>query len=188
MALQQEIRYTVADIYALPENRRAELIDGVIYDMGAPLRIHQDIVAYLTASIWNYIRGHGGPCRCYPAPFAVTLKDDDYNYFEPDVSVICDPSKLTERGCTGAPDWILEVVSESSKSYDNLIKLRKYQQAGVRIYTIIDPRRETVKVFQFGENGNGSYQDFSFSEPVPSMLYEDLFLDFSAFSANSSDR
>jgi len=173
---------TIRDIYALPEGRRAEVIDGVLYDMAPPLRIHQDIVVALTLAIGNYIQAHGGDCRVYPAPFGVQLEDDDYNYFEPDVSVICDPAKLTERGCTGAPDWILEVVSDSSAARDNLIKRRKYEAAGVRIYTIIDPRLRTVKVYCFDRpDAEQQYHEYSFAAPVPSFLYEDLTLDFSPF-------
>jgi len=182
MPLMKERNYTVEDIYALPEDRRAELIDGVLYDMAPPLRIHQSIVSYLHGTIYRYIEDCGGACEVYPAPFGVTLAEDDANYFEPDVSVICDPSKLTDRGCVGAPDWIMEVVSDSTAGRDNIVKRRKYEEAGVKIYTVIDPRIRTVKVYDFREREEANrYQEYTFAMPVPSMLYEDLTLDFTRF-------
>ena len=107
--------YTEEDYYNLPENVRAELIDGQIYYMAAPTRVHQEILSYLHLEIGNYLRSRKGPCKVYPAPFAVKLfSEDDRNVVEPDISVICNPNKLTDRGCTGAPDWIVEITSPSN--------------------------------------------------------------------------
>jgi len=99
--------YTVEDIYTLPEGQRAELIDGQIYDMAPPNRTHQRIVSQLTKIIGQYIDRKQGSCEVYPAPFAVFLNKDSKNYVEPDISVICDKEKLDDRGCNGAPDWII---------------------------------------------------------------------------------
>ena len=90
MALRQEKTYTIEDIYSLPEGQRAELIDGKIYNMAPPVRIHQKLISELTQSIGQYIKSNGGNCDIYPAPFAVFLNDDNRNYVEPDISVICD--------------------------------------------------------------------------------------------------
>ena len=95
--------YTSEDYWNLPEGERAELIDGKFYDMAPPSRIHQRLVSKLTSIIDQYISDHHGPCQVYPAPFAVNLDADDKDWVEPDVSVICDPNKLTDRGCSGAP-------------------------------------------------------------------------------------
>ena len=103
MALMQEKLYTVEDIYNLPEGKRAQLIDGHIYDMAPPARIHQKIISELTLSIGQYIKSKGGKCDIYPAPFAVFLNRDNRNYVEPDIPVICDRTKLDEKGCNGAP-------------------------------------------------------------------------------------
>ncbi len=100
--------YTEEDYYSLPENVRAELIDGQFYDMASPARIHQRILMEVAADIRNYIRSHGGSCEVDPAPFAVKLSADERTIVEPDISIICDPEKLTEKGCTGAPDWIVD--------------------------------------------------------------------------------
>ena len=117
MELAQSELYTEDDYYKLPEGIRAELIGGQIYYQGAPSRIHQAILGELYTEINNYIRKKGSACRVYPAPFAVKLCNDG-NIVEPDISVICDHSKLTDRGCSGAPDWIIEIVSPGTASHD----------------------------------------------------------------------
>ena len=118
MPLPKSNNYTVEDIYALPDGQRAELIDGQIYDMAPPSYLHQKLVMELSATIRDYIKSHGGPCEVLPAPFAVFLNQDDHNYVEPDISVICDPNRINDRGCNGAPDFIIEIVSPSSQRMD----------------------------------------------------------------------
>lgn len=106
-----------------------------------PNRGHQRIVGELYTIINNYIKKKNGRCEVDIAPFAVFLNEDDNNYVEPDISVICDEDKLNDRGCSGAPDWIIEVVSPSSRRMDYIIKLFKYRTAGVREYWIVDPEK-----------------------------------------------
>ena len=119
MALAQSRVYTEEDYYNLPEDTRAELIGGQIFYMSAPSRIHQEILGFIFKKISYYIDANRGNCRVYPAPFAVKLfEEDDKTVVEPDISVICDPNKLTDRGCSGAPDWIVEIVSPSTSSHD----------------------------------------------------------------------
>ena len=119
MPLAQAKIYTEEDYYNLSENVRAELIEGnLIYNQAAPSRIHQAILSELHTVINNYIKSKGGSCRVYPAPFAVKLRENCKTIVEPDISVICDKNKLTDRGCTGAPDWIIEIVSPSNSSHD----------------------------------------------------------------------
>ena len=165
--------HTIADIDALPEGTRAELIDGIINDMSAPSLIHQDIVAELTTIFRNYIRSHKGSCRAFPSPIAVYLNQDDYNYVEPDISIICDPKKLNDKGCLGAPDFIAEVVSPASKRMDYLIKLFKYRSVGVREYWIINPEKRIVSVYSWIE-GHESADMYSFGDEIPSGIYPDL--------------
>ena len=107
MPLLKEDIYTIEDIYNLPEGERAELIDGQIYYMVPPSRKHQKISGEIFASVSEYIRSHKGKCEIYAAPFAVFLDEKSNTYVEPDISVICDQNKLDDRGCKGAPDWIL---------------------------------------------------------------------------------
>ena len=172
MALAQEKNYTIEDIYALPDGQRAELIDGQIYNMAPPLRIHQDLVMNLSAAIHNHIRSKKGSCMVYPAPFAVFLNNDTLNYVEPDISVICDKDKLNNKGCNGAPDWIIEITSPSTERLDCGIKLFKYRSAGVREYWIINPRTRVVNVFDF-EHDQESAQ-YSFDDKIPVCIYSDL--------------
>ena len=110
--------FTIDDIYNLPEGKRAELIDGELYMMATPSTKHQIMVTELTYQINNYIKQKRGDCFVLPSPFAVFLNADNKTYVEPDISVICDKDKLTDEGCMGAPDWIIEVVSPSSHAMD----------------------------------------------------------------------
>lgn len=172
MALAQENLYTLDDIYALPEGQRAELIDGHIYDMAPPVRIHQHLVMNLSARIHDFIRAKNGSCLVYPAPFAVLLNQDDRNYVEPDISVICDQSKLDDRGCNGAPDWIIEIISPSTQQMDYGIKLFKYRTAGVREYWIINPITRTVNVYDFEYEKNTC--QYSFNDDISVCIFPEL--------------
>jgi len=168
-ALEKEKLYTIDDIYALPEGKRAELIDGEIYYMAPPSWRHQRISSYLHNEIYNYIKGKNGECEVLAAPFAVFLSEDGLDYVEPDLSVICDLTKLDEEGCHGAPDWIIEIVSPSSKPRDYMTKLFKYRTAGVREYWIVDSGKEMVTVYAFEKD---TVEQYSFGEDVPAGIYE----------------
>ena len=176
MPLPQERLYTTDDIYALPEGTRAELIDGRIYNMAPPTRKHQEIAGTLYRKIADYIDSNGGSCKPYIAPFAVFLNADDKNYVEPDISVICDKNKLTDKGCSGAPDWVIEIVSPGSRRIDYSIKLFKYRSAGVREYWIVDPDKNRILIWNFESEDTIEY---SFSESVKAGIYPDLSIDFS---------
>lgn len=177
MALLKEESYTIEDIYALPDGERAELIDGHIYYMAPPNRKHQKLSMELSNIISNYIRSHKGACEVYAAPFAVYLDDISNTYVEPDISVICDPNKLDDRGCKGAPDWIIEIVSPASRKMDYLLKLFKYRSAGVREYWIVDIAKNRITVYNF--NHDYSIEEYSFTDTVKAGIYEDLSIDFS---------
>lgn len=170
-ALRQEEIYTIDDIYALPEGKRAELIDGKIYYMAPPNRTHQKLSWKLHQAIANYIDSKNGKCEVYAAPFAVFLNKDDINYMEPDISVICDLSKLDEKGCHGAPDWIIEIVSPGNKPMDYFTKLFKYRNANVREYWIVDPTKELVMVYRFEKE---TMEQYSFGEDVSVGIYDDF--------------
>ena len=176
MPLPQERLYTTNDIYTLPEGTRAELIDGRIYYMAPPSRKHQEIAGELFSIIRNYIVNKGGSFKPYIAPFAVFLNTDDKNYVEPDISVICDKSKLTDKGCTGVPDWIIEIVSPGSRRMDYLTKLFKYRSADVREYWIVDPDKNRILVYNFETEDTG---DYTFTDTVKAGIYPDLSIDCS---------
>lgn len=168
-ALRKEKTYTVKDIYALPDGKRAELIDGEIYDMAPPSTTHQRLVSRLHLKIAGYIESNSGQCEVFPAPFAVFLNKDERNYLEPDISVICDTHKIDEAGCNGAPDWVIEIVSKSSRHMDYYVKLFKYQKAGVREYWIVDPEKEAVTVYSFEKE---TMEQYTFHDAVPTGIYD----------------
>ena len=176
MPLPEEKTYTIEDIYSLPEGTRAELIDGRIYYMAPTSRTHQEISMFLSKIIANYIDKKGGNCKIYAAPFAVFLNKDDVNYVEPDISVICNLSKLDDKGCHGAPDWIIEIVSPGNPEHDYFTKLNKYKIAGVREYWIVDPGKKWITVYFFEDDIWG--ERYRFSDTVPANIYDDLTIDF----------
>lgn len=170
-ALKKKEFYTIDDIYALPEGERAELIDGKLYNMAPPNTRHQQLIHFFDREIGNYIQRKNGECEVFPSPFAVFLNEDDVNYVEPDISVICDKNKLDDQGCHGAPDWIIEIVSPGSKSMDYMTKLFKYRTAGVREYWIVDPMRGQVTVYGFEKD---IVEQYSFGEEMAVGIYEDF--------------
>ena len=171
--------YIIEDIYNLPNGQRAELIDGKLYMMAAPGRVHQRIVMELSFRIREYIGRNGGDCEVYLSPFAVFLNANDRIYLEPDISIICDKNKLTDEGCKGAPDWIIEVVSPSSRPMDYNKKLFKYRTAGVREYWIVDYERNLITVYNFEHD---EMTDHTLKDKVKAGIYEDFEIDFEGIS------
>ena len=161
--------HTIEDIYTLPDGIRAELIEGRIYYMAPPNTRHQKIVSDLHYQIKDFIRKNNGECEVFPAPFAVFLNKDDTNYVEPDLTIICDENKITDKGCNGAPDWLIEIVSPSSRAMDYFTKLFKYRASGVREYWIVDPIKEMVMAYRFEKE---TMEQYSFGEDVPAGIYE----------------
>lgn len=178
MALPQKQVYTSEDYWNLPDGQRAELIDGKLYAMAPPSRTHQKILGALYSTIFNHIEHHKGTCEVYPAPFAVNLTANDNVWVEPDISVICDKDKLSDRGCEGAPDWIIEIISPSTQSRDYLKKLMLYQNAGVREYWIVNPRIFNTTVYNFETGESSSY---SFTETIPVAIFDGLNIVFADF-------
>ena len=174
MAMPKPKFYTLEDIYNLPEDVRAELIKGEIYYMSpAPNRLHQEILSELYYQIKHKIKQDNGTCKVYPAPFAVLLTvENETNYVEPDISLICDPSKLDDRGCNGAPDWIIEIVSPSNPIHDYIKKLNIYELAGVREYWIVDPIKEITTVYRFDDDFEMNITPFN--ENITPNIFNDL--------------
>ena len=131
--------YTVEDYYALPDDRRVELIDGVIYDMSAPTFVHQHILSKTFITISDYIRSKDGECMPMFAPVDVRLDCDDSTMVQPDIMILCDKSKICKWGIMGAPDFCMEITSETTSRKDYIKKLQKYTDAGVKEYWILDP-------------------------------------------------
>lgn len=140
--------YTLEDYYTLPDEQRAELIDGVIYNMSAPSFVHQQILGDVYNAIRNYIDSQNGMCVPLMAPVDVRLDCDDKTMVQPDFLILCDRTKICKWGIMGAPDFCLEIISESTGRRDYIKKLQKYTDAGVKEYWIIDPfRRMLLRYF-----------------------------------------
>ncbi|MBO6111869.1 MAG: Uma2 family endonuclease [Lachnospiraceae bacterium] len=164
------------EYYNTSTKERIELIKGVFYNMAPPTRQHQKLVMEISFRIREYIEDKGGDCEVYPSPFGVQLSEDEDTVVEPDITVVCDKSKLTDRGCLGAPDWIIEIVSPSNPAHDYLTKMSLYMTVGVREYWIVDPMSENVAVYT-PENKRPDIYDFN--DKVKAGIYEDLYIDFS---------
>ena len=156
--------YTFADCLTWGEDERIEIINGKAVMMAPPSRTHQEVSGALFAQLYAFLEGK--KCRVYSAPFAVRLfeKDGDTpedvdTMVEPDISVVCDSSKLDDAGCKGAPDLVMEILSPSTMRHDRFTKFNLYQRAGVREYWIVDPSSKSVQVFVL-KDGNYKAQDF----------------------------
>lgn len=144
---QENERYTYADYCTWDDSERWELIEGIPYAMSpAPAPRHQAISGELHAQLHAFLKGK--PCKLYAAPFDVRLNadDEDDTVVQPDLVVICDSSKIDDKGCKGAPDLVIEILSPSTARHDRMVKFQQYQQAGVREYWIVDPDTKTVQV------------------------------------------
>ena len=169
-------QYTIADIEALPEGVRAELIDGELFvRLKTPETIHQDILMGLSFQVEFYIQKKKGKCHVFPAPFGVRIKNDIHNYVEPDITLICDDEKLERNGCHGAPDFVVEIVSPSNRKMDYVRKLALYRETGVREYWIVDPKHEQVTVYDLEHEKEPVLH--SFTERIRVGVYDDLYLD-----------
>ncbi|HBF34135.1 TPA: hypothetical protein DDW35_06190 [Candidatus Sumerlaeota bacterium] len=147
-------KYTYADYLTWPEDERWELIDGEPYCMSpGPMTQHQRISMSLGAQIWNFLEGKS--CQVFSAPFDVRFAEPDaqnenvQTVVQPDITVVCDSKKLDERGCKGAPDFIIEIISPSSVQRDLIKKRELYQRYGVREYWVVHPGDRILSVYLF---------------------------------------
>ena len=150
--------FTYEDYLALGEDTRAELIYGELYMMSPePNRRHQYVTGKLFWQLENFLKDK--PCEVYIAPFDVILFDNDDRTkdidasVQPDITVICDKSKLTDQGCKGSPDLMIKILSQSTGKRDRLDKFKLYQNARIREYWIVDPIHCTVETYLLGDNG-----------------------------------
>lgn len=177
-ALQPQTQLITLEQYeALPENKRAEVFDGVIHDMSSPSRIHQALLLELSSLLNSYVKSQKGTCSVFPAPFDVKLSDHPLTIVQPDIMIVCDKNKLDENRCNGAPDFIIEIVSPGNPSDDYIRKAYYYKNYGVREYWIVDPRRKTITVNYF--EGNIVSVQYPFDSILKVNIYEDLFINFS---------
>ena len=180
--LDESKRYTYADYLTWLDDKRRELINGFIHLMSGPIRRHGRISMKLSSWINTFIEKKKGKCHVYLAPFDVRLPknnetEDDkiYNVVQPDICVICDLSKLDDKGCIGAPDLIVEVLSPSTLKNDWVYKFNLYEIAGVKEYWIVDPKEKTVNVFLLQPNGKyDSGTVYKCKQKAPVHIFEGL--------------
>ena len=170
-AVPEYKQYTYAEYCTWGDDERWELIDGMPYAMAAPNRVHQEISGQMSRLIGNFLVGK--PCKVFAAPFDVRLNADTYDdtVVQPDIVVICDKAKLDDKGCIGTPDMAIEILSPSTKMRDLILKFRRYLQAGVREYWIVDPDSKTVSVYVL-KNGEYAAANYGNDETVPVHVLE----------------
>ncbi|NLD50327.1 MAG: Uma2 family endonuclease [Clostridiaceae bacterium] len=177
---KQDKSYSYVDYLTWNENERWEIIDGVPYMHAAPSRIHQEILMEISKQFAIYLTGK--PCRIYPAPFCVRLDgkkdDEEKNVVEPDITIVCDSSKLDERGCKGSPDMIIEIISPSSAKFDRFVKFNKYEKAGVKVYWVVEPEQKLVSIFTLQSNGRyGRPEMYTDEDKITVSIFPDLEID-----------
>ena len=158
---------TLKDYYALPDDRRTELIDGNFYDMASPTKEHQTILMQIALQLSSAVDSHPA-CRLYVAPLDVCLDNDDDTMVQPDFLIVCNKDDRDERRVNGAPDFIVEILSPSSRYHDMFRKLNKYRLSGVREYWIVDPKSRKVTVYDFEHDELPAC--FTFNDMVPLMI------------------
>jgi Uma2 family endonuclease len=177
--------YTYADYLTWADDVRREIIDGMAYLLSAPTRFHAGISLKISFFMELFVRKRKGRCKVYHAPFDVrlpgngeTADNEIYTVVQPDICVICDPSKLDDRGCIGAPDLIVEVQSPSTAKRDLNEKYFLYERVGVREYWVVFPREKGLTVFLRRENGK--FDDgtpYQFEGKVPVSIFQGLEID-----------
>ena len=172
--------FSLEQYEALPEDVRAEVFDGEIYDMASPSEDHQIISMELSTILNTYIKSKKGACRVFHAPFDVKLNDNPLTIVQPDLMIICDRSKLDGKRCNGAPDFIIEIVSPSNPADDYIRKLFYYKNFLVREYWIVDPRRKTVTVNFFEKNIVSV--PYTFDSTIKVNIFDDLYINFAEIS------
>lgn len=184
--------YTTEDRDRLPDQRRTELIDGVLYDMASPSTRHQDILGELFVQIYNCIHTHGKECKVYVAPLDVMIDRDNKSALQPDILVVCHSDRITEKNIQGAPDLAIEILSPSTWRKDLEVKTVKYHRSGVRELWLVNPRAKTVTVCYYdAEKDPDSMTDptriYRFDEKIPIAISDEgCTIDLSMFSENAA--
>ena len=188
LAYEFDELYTYADYLSWEtiSEERYEIIDGIAYAMASPTVRHQRISREIMNLIYEYLKGK--PCEIFAAPFDVRLfpeeDNSDTTVVQPDILVVCDPSKLADgKSCKGAPDLIIEILSESSVIMDRKVKVEKYREAGVKEYWIVNSETLVVLLNRLIE---GRYDSAVCKESVKSAIFPGLSIDLNAVKAKIS--
>jgi Uma2 family endonuclease len=178
-----EREYTYGDYLTWEDDRRYEIIDGLVYNMSpAPYRRHQEVLLELAYQIKQYLTDK--ICKIYVAPFDVRIPEnkeadgDIKTVVQADLVVVCDLKKLNERGCRGAPDLVIEVVSPFSADRDRKIKKSLYERAGVKEYWIVDYIEKTVEVYLLNKEGKYNKPEiYVEGDKVPVSIFRNFNID-----------
>jgi Uma2 family endonuclease len=183
LALRDQQRHTYREYCTWPEDVRYELIDGQAYAMSpGPSRRHQETIVEVLRQLADALEGTG--CRVYVAPFDVRLprgseKDDDIDtVVQPDLMVVCDRAKLDDRGCRGAPDWVIEVLSPSSAGHDQILKRAVYERHGVREYWLIHPVDQVVTVYRLVDGAYGKPDIYELKDTLACGILPEVVIDW----------
>ena len=178
-------KYTAKEFFEFTKDKeeRYELINGEIYMMAAPNVSHQRLLREISAILTNYLKGK--PCESFFAPLDVVLfekekkneSDKSQNVFQPDVFVVCDPNKISDKRINGAPDLIIEIVSPSSETHDYLRKFKVYMQYGVKEYWIVNPIKKEITVY-FNAEDEEDYKSYTFDDKIKVSIFDDFEIDF----------
>lgn len=179
---QEERKYTYADYLTWPENERWEIIDGIPYMQAAPTWEHQRMLAQIGRQFLNYFQGK--PCEAYLSPFDVRLPEgneadeDTEGVVQPDITVICDKSKLKGTGYFGVPTLVVEILSPSTAAYDKKIKMKRYERAGLKEVWLVDPSNKILDVFTLLADGKyGRPDTYSAGDKIEVGVFPDLVID-----------
>lgn len=179
---QHTTKYTYGDYLTWPDDERWEIINGTPYMCPAPTRIHQKVQMALSNEFYNYLKGKS--CEVYAAPLDVRLpkgkeKEEDIDtVVQPDILIVCDKSKLDDKGCKGAPEIAIEILSPHTASHDHIRKLKLYEMHGVKEYWIVHPTDKIVMIYKLQKNGEyGRAETFSSKNKIKVGLFKDLTID-----------
>lgn len=182
--------HTYADLRTWPDDVRWELIEGQAFAMTAPSWQHQGVCTNLILQIGAHFRGQG--CRVFPAPFDIRLPENDEpddairTVLQPDLSVVCDARKLDSRGCRGAPDFVIEILSPSTAARDHVIKRALYERHGVREYWLVHPLDRVVTIYRAADSVFGPAQTIAATGKLTSPSFPGLEVDWDEVFADVS--
>lgn len=170
LSLDVDNSKTIDDYLKLPEGERVELIDGVFYDMASPIPIHQKIASLINTVFENHVKTNKGSCVPFIAPSDVQLDCDNKTIVQPDLFIVCDRNKITKKRIVGAPDLVIEILSESNWYTDIFIKRQKYKNAGVREYWIVMPEKLRIQVYCFEKSDEPV--EYTFKDNIPVGIWD----------------
>jgi len=186
LVLDLKKRYSYADYLTWADEKFREIMNGIIQTMSpAPSTKHQVVCGNLFANLHRFIKRKKGKCKVFTSPFDVRLPQNGekadaeiYNVVQPDICVVCDPSKLDKRGCLGAPDLVIEILSFSSLRYDMIQKFNLYEASGVREYWVVSPSEEAILVFLLQPDGKFDQGTNYDERKAPVGIFDNYEIDF----------